>query len=139
VNPRPWVPFGPYEGRVEVPPLPFKPRVDSLLEMYKISTHFIPAANTRVTPESPFPRLPVRPSKRTEKDIKNLGLELIEHQAHQAEDGRYEVTTEKLLWNCVNRYVRKVQKNGVRVKGITLFLVNALGHPKEVSAVTLCS
>jgi hypothetical protein len=107
--------------------------------MYKISTHFIPAANTRVTPESPFPRLPVRPSKRTEKDIKNLGLELIEHQAHQAEDGRHEVTTEKLLWNCVNRYVRKVQKNGVRVKGITLFLVHALGHPKEVSAVTLCS
>jgi hypothetical protein len=37
--------------------------------------------------------------------------------------------SKKLLWNCVNRYV----KNGLSgQKGLTLFFVHANGFPKEV-------
>ncbi|KAG1723855.1 hypothetical protein EDB19DRAFT_1898004 [Suillus lakei] len=52
VKPRSWVPLKHYEGHVEVPSLPFKPRTDDLLGMYNISTHIIPAANPRVTPNT---------------------------------------------------------------------------------------
>ncbi|KAG2040698.1 Alpha/Beta hydrolase protein [Suillus americanus] len=139
VKPRPWVPFKPHEGHIEVPPLPFKPRSDDLLGTYNISTHIIPAANPRVTPNIAVPEPPPRSSKkRTEKDIKNLGLELMEQQAQLGEDGHSGVTDERLLWNCVNRYVRKAKEAKVRTKGITLFLVHGAGFPKEMCETNLC-
>ncbi|KAG1769848.1 Alpha/beta hydrolase family-domain-containing protein [Suillus occidentalis] len=106
VKPRPWVPFKPHEGHVKVPPLPFKPRSDDLLGIYNISTHVIPAANPRVTPKIPVPE-PPRSLKRTASDIKNLGLELMEQQVLYGEDGFSGITDERMLWNCVNRYVKK--------------------------------
>ncbi|OJA17586.1 hypothetical protein AZE42_01217 [Rhizopogon vesiculosus] len=136
--PRPWVPFRPHEGRVDVPFLPFKPRADNLLDMYKISTHIIPAANPRVTPDTPIPKLPPRSSKIDEQDIKNMGLELMEQQIHQGEGGHCAVANDKLLWNCINRYTRKGQQTDVRMKGMTLFLVQAAGFPKELWETTLC-
>ncbi|KAG1867590.1 Alpha/beta hydrolase family-domain-containing protein [Suillus tomentosus] len=138
VKPRPWVPFKPHEGPVKVPPLPFKPRSDDLLGVYDISTHIIPAANPRVTPNIPVPGPPPRSSKRPERDIKKLGLELMEQQAQQGEDGYSGVTDERLLWNCVSRYVKKDGEDKVRTRGITLFLVHATGFPKEIWETTLC-
>ncbi|KAG2347253.1 hypothetical protein BDR05DRAFT_958745 [Suillus weaverae] len=138
VKPRPWVPFKPHEGHVEVPPPPFKPRSDDLLGIYNISTHIIPAARPRVTPDIPVPELPPRSSKRAEGDIKKLGLEFMEQQARQGEDGYSGVTNERVLWNCVNRYVRKDKEAKVGTKGITLFLVQATGFPKEICETTLC-
>ncbi|KAG1789207.1 Alpha/Beta hydrolase protein [Suillus plorans] len=138
MKPRPWVPFKPHEGPVKVPPLPFKPRSDDLLGVYNISTHVIPAANPRVTPNIPVPGPPPRSSKRPERDIKKLGLELMEQQAQQGEDGYSGATDERLLWNCVNRYVKKDREDKVRAKGITLFLVHATGFPKEIWETTLC-
>jgi len=134
VSPRPWVSLKPHEGHLEAPPLPFKPRSDDLLGMYNISTHIIPAASPRVTPNVPVPSPPPHSSKkRTERDLKSLGLELIEQQAQLCEDGYSGVTDERLLWNCVNRYVKKDKKAKVRTKGLTLFLVHGTGFPKEVS------
>jgi hypothetical protein len=102
--------------------------------MYNISTHIIPAASPRVTPNVPVPSPPPHSSKkRTERDLKSLGLELIEQQAQLCEDGYSGVTDERLLWNCVNRYVKKDKKAKVRTKGLTLFLVHGTGFPKEVS------
>ncbi|KAG1819131.1 Alpha/Beta hydrolase protein [Suillus subaureus] len=138
VKPRPWVPVKYHEGRVEIPPLPFKPRTDNLLGMYDISTHIILAANPRVTPNTPVPELPPRSSKITERDIKKLGLELIEQQTRQGEDGYSRITDERLLWNCVNRYSKRDQETKVRTKGITLFLVHGTGFPKEIWETTLC-
>ncbi|KAG1819104.1 Alpha/beta hydrolase family-domain-containing protein [Suillus subaureus] len=138
VKPRPWVPFKPHEGHVEVPSLPFKPRSDDLLGTYNISTHIIPAANPRVNPNVPVPEPPPRPSKkRTERDINILGLELMEQQARLCEDGYSGVTDERLLWNCVNRYVKKDQEAKIKTKGITLFLVHGLGFPKEMCETSL--
>lgn len=132
MKPRPWVPFKPHEGHVKAPsPLPFKPRSDDLLSTYNISTHVIPAANPRVTPNIPVPEPPPHSSKRTESDIKKLGLEFMEWQAREGEDGYSRVADERLLWNCVNRYVKKDQTK-VGTKGITLFLVHAVGYPKEI-------
>ncbi|KAG2135958.1 Alpha/Beta hydrolase protein [Suillus clintonianus] len=138
VNPRPWAPFHPHEGHVEVPPLPFKPRSDSLLGIYNISTHIIPAAYPRVTPDIPVPQPPPRSSKRDEGSIKKLGLELMEQQLRQSEDGYSAVTDERPLWNCVNRYVKKDKETNAKSKGITLFLVHATGFPKEIWETTLC-
>ncbi|KAG1867458.1 Alpha/Beta hydrolase protein [Suillus tomentosus] len=138
VKPRPWVPLKHHEGRVEIPSLPSKPRTDTLLGMYKISTHIIPAANPRVSPNTPVPEPPPRSSKRTGRDIKKLGLEFMEQQARQGEDGYSGVVDERLLWNCVNRYVKKDRDAKVRTKGITLFLVHAAGFPKETWETTLC-
>jgi hypothetical protein len=128
------VPLKPREGLVEVPPLPSRPRSDDLLSTYNISTHIIPAANPRVSPNVPVPEPPPRSSrKRTERDIRNVALELMEQQAWLGEDGYSGTTDERLLWNCVNRYVKKDRKAGVKTKGITLFLVHGAGFPKEVS------
>ncbi|KAG1819128.1 Alpha/Beta hydrolase protein [Suillus subaureus] len=139
VKPRPWVSFKPYEGHVEVSPLPFNPRSDDLLCAYKISTHIIPAANPRVTPDIPFPEpLPRSSKRRSERDIKNLGVELMEQQARLCEDGYSGVTDERLLWNCVNRYVKKDKEAKIRTKGITLFLVHGAGFPKEICETNLC-
>ncbi|KAG1841425.1 hypothetical protein DFJ58DRAFT_808376, partial [Suillus subalutaceus] len=107
---------------VKVPPLPFKPRSDDLLGTYDISMHIIPAASPRVTPNIPVSE-PLPPSsERTEGDISNLGFELMEQQVRQGEDGYSGVTDERLLWNCVNRYVKKDRGVEVRTKGIILFL-----------------
>ncbi|KAG1737534.1 uncharacterized protein EDB91DRAFT_482024 [Suillus paluster] len=106
--------------------------------MYNISTHIIPAANPRVTPDIPVPELPPRSSKRTLGDIKKLGLDLMERQVRQEEDSHFSVSSDKLLWNCVNRYVKKDHKANVRTKGITLFLVQAVGFPMEMWETTLC-
>ncbi|KAG2159263.1 Alpha/Beta hydrolase protein [Suillus bovinus] len=138
VKPRPWVPFKPHEGHAKVPPLPSKPRSDDLLGIYNISTHIIPAATPRVTPDVPVPEPPPRSSKRTERYIKKLGLEFMESQVRQVEDGNSGVVDERLLWNCVNRYVKKEKEDKVRTKGITLFLVHATGFPKEIWETTLC-
>ncbi|KAG0704980.1 hypothetical protein DFH29DRAFT_997255 [Suillus ampliporus] len=139
VNPRPWVLFSPREGRVEVPILPSKPRTGNLLDIhYDISTHIILAASPRVTPNTPVPKSPPRSLKRAEGDIRKLGLELMEKQVEQGEDGYFSVTNEKLLWNCVNRYARKDQGGNARTKRITLFLVHAAGFPKEIWEITLC-
>lgn len=59
----------------------------------------------------------------------------MEQQVLYGEDGYSGETDERLLWNCVNRYVKKDIKDKVRTKGITLFLVHATGFPKEVSVV----
>ncbi|KAG1778746.1 Alpha/Beta hydrolase protein [Suillus placidus] len=137
VKPRPWVPFKPHEGHVKVPHLPSKPRSDDLLGIYNITTHIIPAAHPRLTPDIPVPELPPR-SKRTEGEIKKLGLEFIERQARQGEDDYSGVTNERVLWNCVNRYVRKDKEAKVGTKGITLFLVQGTGFPKEICETNLC-
>ncbi|KAG2076277.1 alpha/beta-hydrolase [Suillus decipiens] len=139
VKPRPWVPFKPHEGHIKVPsPLPFKLRSDDLLGTYNISTHIIPAANPRVTPNIPVFEPPPLSSKRTESDIKKLGLEFLEQQARHGEDRYSRVTDERLLWNCVNRYVKKDREVNVGTKGITLFLVHAVGFPKEIWETNLC-
>ncbi|KAG1859215.1 Alpha/Beta hydrolase protein [Suillus subluteus] len=139
VKPRPWVPFKPHEGHIEVPPLPFKRRSDDLFGTYNISTHIIPAANPRANLNIPVPEPPPRSSKkRTKKDIKDLGIELMEQQARLGEDGYSGVTDERLLWNCVNRYVKKDNEAKVRTKGITLFLVHGVGFPKEICETNLC-
>lgn len=39
--------------------------------------------------------------------------------------------SDKLLWNCLNRYVKKDLVEGG--KGVTLFFAHANGFPKEVS------
>ncbi|KAG2159363.1 Alpha/Beta hydrolase protein [Suillus bovinus] len=138
VKPRPWVPLKHHEGRIEVPSLPFNPRTDTLLGMYEISTHVIPAVNPRITPNVPVPEPPPHSLKRTGRDIKKLGLEFINQQARQEEDGYSGVMDERLLWNCINRYVKKDRGANIRTKGVALFLVHAVGFPKETWETTLC-
>jgi hypothetical protein len=125
VKPRSWVPFKPREGLVEVPPLPFKP------DLLPISY-----LQPRVSPNVLIPEPPPRSSKkRTKRIIRNVALELMEQQAQLGEDGYSGITDERYLWNCVNRYVEKDRKTGVKTKGITLFLVHGAGFPKEVIAM----
>ncbi|KAG1745299.1 hypothetical protein EDB19DRAFT_1894483 [Suillus lakei] len=109
---RPWIPFKPHEGHIEVPPLLCKLRTDNGCGIYNISTHVIPAANPSVTPDVP--------------------------QVKQGEDDHFGVTNEKVLWNCVSRYTKKGKEANVRTERITLFLVHATGFPKETWEPTLC-
>ncbi|KAG1736143.1 uncharacterized protein EDB91DRAFT_1348121 [Suillus paluster] len=115
VKPRPWGPFKPHQEPIEVLPLPSKPRTDKLLGIYNISTHIIPAANPRITPEAPVPEPPPT-SKRTLKDIKKSGVEFTEQQVRQGGADHFGVTNENLLWNCVNRYAKKDKEANVGTK-----------------------
>ena len=110
------------------PPLPFEQRKPSFDAPYTLSTHLIPATYIRTTWSAPIPPLPpANASKKERDDIVAKALEtLIANSQKKAMVGY-----PRVLWNCLNRYVRK-GLNGSNGTGVTLFLVSGAGFPKEV-------
>lgn len=140
VHPRP-IHIHPYLDSVETPALPSPPRPPvfhtTTQGVYRLSTHLVPAAFPRLTPDIPLPEIPAytssgSPSKRHDK-MNVLVKQVLETQfAYEA--GRLErKPSEKLLWNCVNRYVRTPGRSITSGTGITLFLAHANGFHKEAS------
>ncbi len=120
-----------------LPALPSLPRPSLLQPFYTLTTHFVPAAYPRSTPNVPKPSLPVfSPDKEKWKESVNTTAKEIFHaRERQWNGGLNKEGSEITLWNCVNRYARKpTEDSGGRAgEGLTLFFAHANGFPKEVS------
>lgn len=112
------------------PQLPSPSRQPNFSDVYTLTTHIIPAAYPRVSPDAPLP------TKAPESGIDKAERGKICARSAQDLLGRRQrhadhplKGSDKLLWNCINRYVKKGLNNG---NGLTLFFAHANGFPKEV-------
>ncbi|OAX36910.1 hypothetical protein K503DRAFT_772027 [Rhizopogon vinicolor AM-OR11-026] len=131
VNPRLFLPFRRRGEDLEKPTLPSPPRNELFNDRYTVSTHLVPAACPRRTPDIPLPaaskfstNASENKQNRDQLAAKICELRDLAKQGKLSGDG-----SEKLLWNCVNRYVKRAPGGK---KGLTLLLVHAIGFPKEI-------
>jgi hypothetical protein len=130
VNPKPLLPLHTRSEDFERPPLPSPLRNELFNDRYTVSTHLVPAACPRITPDIPLPILPeFSDSSEKKRNIQRLATEMRERQELFVQGRLCGERSEKLLWNCVNRYAKRAPDGK---KGLTLFLTHAVGFPKEV-------
>jgi len=133
LNLKPLLPFRTRGEDLPKPPLPSPPRDEFFDDNYTVSTHLIPAACPRLTPDVLSPATPefsTDPSER-KQNIQKTATEIRGLQELYDQGKFGEERSEKLLWNCVNRYAkRRVHSHGK--SGLTLLLAHAIGFPKEV-------
>lgn len=132
VVPRTLLPVYPSQPS-SLPALPSLPRQPSFGADYTLTTHLFPAAHLRTTQHIPIPAPPPETYNKAERQA------FFARTRQHLRDVR--VSTEpqgapEVLWNCVNRYVRKDLGNRGS-KGLTLFFAHANGFPKEVSSGVL--
>ncbi|CAA7268776.1 unnamed protein product [Cyclocybe aegerita] len=134
VEPRKPLPIYPPPEPLESPPaLPSPPRKPIFDAPYTLSTHIFPAAylrSTRLVPEPPSP-----PSNASKAERKRVIAEAL-RQLTALRTSRVTEGYPRLLWNCVNRYVKNGLNESNRT-GATLFFVHANGFPKEIWEPTL--
>lgn len=118
------------------PNLPSPPRKSLLDAWFSLSTHLVPCASPRTTPDIPLPPLPKwSPNKDEFKASVKKTAETILDVKEQQWRGELDHLPRgrKPMWNCVNRYVRKPHASGSDpADGLTLFCAHANGFPKEV-------
>ncbi|KAF9239419.1 Alpha/beta hydrolase family-domain-containing protein [Melanogaster broomeanus] len=147
VGPRQLLPIDvhPNLQNIETPQLPSPPRPrvfhTTLAGIYLRSTHLIPAAFPRLVPDIPLPQTPQytpgkSPAERL-KELESLTQEAMEKQHKLTQGMLGGGHSTKVLWNCVNRYVRTRGNETGRVQagnttGMTLFLAHAGGFSKEI-------
>ncbi|KAF9238984.1 Alpha/Beta hydrolase protein [Melanogaster broomeanus] len=129
VNPRQLLPIHvhPNLQNIQTPSLPSPPRPrvfhTTPAGIYLRSTHLTPAAFPRLIPDISLPRY--------------LSTHLVDLRLKDSKSSRHSHGSVKVLWNCINRYVRTRGNETRRVlarnaAGITLFLAHAGGFPKEI-------
>jgi hypothetical protein len=141
VRPRPLLPFflPPQSIPVHPPNLPSPPRQPSFNNnicnaRFILSTHIIPSAFPRISPDLPPPQTP--PASADKDQRKEFATKtcssLLELEDRHAGKG-FGPGSRKVLWNCVNRYVKDASGGLDSGRpGLTLFFVHANGFPKEV-------
>lgn len=132
INPRPLLPLEEPPETLPLPSLPSPLRQPDFTDLYTLSTHIVPAAYPRAARDAPLPA-PIPSHGLDKEERKKLvwqrTIEMVEAHTKFAGPG---VGSRALLWNCVNRYLRKTN-GGRKSKGLTLFFAHANGFPKEVS------
>jgi hypothetical protein len=100
-------------------------------DSYTVSTHLVPAACPRLTPDIPLPAAPEFSTNASERkrNFRQAETEILKLHELFVQGKLSGEGSEKILWNCVNRYARKAT---ARENGLTLFLAHANGFPKEV-------
>ncbi|KAH9926153.1 alpha/beta-hydrolase [Fomitopsis serialis] len=136
--PRPLRDLLPLEPLPELPappPLSSPPRTFSD-PSYILTTHLVPVALPRSTPEVPQPDTPARGPVANAAAI-SLAREMIALRDRYW-DGKLDLpNSTKPLWACVNRYVRRDLNDADGSKGITLVLTHANGYHKEIWEPTI--
>jgi len=131
VNPRPFIPLQRHHDPLFWPSLPSPPRQPVFSNLYTLSTHIIPGAYPRVV--SDVPLLERAPNTGiTQEEWKRINAQKtveILHAKQKQSTAEPVAGSEKLLWICVNRYVRRNLRGQT---GLTLFFAHANGFPKEV-------
>ena len=113
-----------------MPVLPSPPRKPAFDAPFTLTTHLSPATYLRTTRLVPLPKLPAAGA--TKEDRRRMLAE----SASQLLDWGNDITESDgyplVLWNCINRYVKKKLDLSNKT-GVTLFFAHANGFPKEVS------
>ena len=115
------------------PELPSPAREPEFNSTWTLTTHLIPACYLRTTRFTPEPEIPppTVPKDERKRLLVKARLELDELRTSKVTDGY-----PRVLWNCVNRYVRKDLDAHNRT-GLTLSFQHANGFAKEVSIVII--
>ncbi|KAF5355440.1 hypothetical protein D9758_006398 [Tetrapyrgos nigripes] len=132
-------PENPSFPKPDLPSPPREPFWKSLSShpAYSLSTHIIPAAFLRSTPEIDLPCPPHScEGKKTRQNSIREGVDRLWELRRKENDRRLQlgapIKFERRLWLCLNRYVRKdVNSKNRRHKGLTLFCAHANGFNKE--------
>lgn len=135
IKPRPFVPLQPPPlETLHLPSLPSPPRQPAFSSLCTLSTHIIPAAYPRVGPDVPQPEKVLESVDKNERRNINVQVanELLRSRIKQSTGPNPGEGSKKILWNCINRYVRKGFSGE---KGLTLFFAHANGFFKEVGRI----
>lgn len=112
------------------PALPSPQRSISPSSPFTVSTHIVPAAWLRSTPYVPLPSAKGESAAKEErKKAAKDTLDFLNKVRDETASSRPEEGHKWVLWNAVNRYVKK---EPVNPNGLTLFFVHANGFNKEV-------
>lgn len=128
------LPVYPPPDILDLPALPSPPRTPAFNAPFTLTTHLFPASYLRTTPITPLPKLPPVGATKEERRriLDESALQLLAyHQVNEVTDG-YPL----ILWNCVNRYVKK-DLDLPNNTGVTLFFAHANGFPKEIWEPTI--
>ncbi|GJE99575.1 alpha/beta hydrolase [Phanerochaete sordida] len=107
---------------------------------YELSTHLVPAAHPRLTPDVPAPPPPVWSADKAQYQASvQRTLDAILRARRQQWAGELPAEGSRtLLWNCIDRYVRrKGARQDTGRPPVTLFCAHANGFPKETWEVAL--
>ena len=127
--PRDLLPIFPPAEPYTLPALPSPPRSKASFDApYKLTTHLIPSAYLRTSWNAPVPAMPYAKTKEERKKVLEETYQILldNCSCSGASDGH-----PRLLWNCLNRYVREGLDESSST-GITLFFAHATGFSKEV-------
>ena len=110
-----------------LPSLPRKPAFDA---PFTLTTHLLPATYLRTTRPIPLPKLPAAGTSKEERRrvLAESASQLLDLGNDTAVNDGYPL----VLWNCVNRFVKKDLDLSNKTR-VTLFFAHAIGFPKEVS------
>ncbi|EGO01092.1 hypothetical protein SERLA73DRAFT_72062 [Serpula lacrymans var. lacrymans S7.3] len=139
LSPEPFYPLHEHPASLAYPQLPSSPRPPAFHDLYTLSTHIIPAAYPRVVPDIPIPEAPSQYTDKEERKrhVQRLGGEIAERQELFGRGQLPGEPSRKVLWNCINRYVKNTHSTDNKSKGVTLLLAHANGFPKEIWETTL--
>ena len=135
VCPRPLLPIPEPPQLSTLPDIPSPPRKPAFEAPYVLSTHLIPSVHPRGYPDFPLPsEPPANASKAKRKDIaiENCNILLKQQDDWIQQRGDQAPGSTKLLWNCLNRYVKIDLGEAKQPPRLTVFLAHANGFPKEV-------
>ena len=114
--------------------LPSPPRKKPAFEApFTLTTHLFPAAYLRTTRPIPLPKLPASGTATKEERRRMLAESASKLLELSNDTGAVTDGYPLVLWNCVNRYVKKDLDSSNKT-GLTLFFAHANGFPKEVSS-----
>ena len=150
-NPRD-IPASVYHDTLQ-PALPIPQRDGMIKDQFTLSTHILPAAFPRSSPDMPYPEgcdadglvvpevdggpaAAKRARRETGIKVKNALYDI--SKKHWL--GELPGHSEKPLWACVNRFVRKVPVSKEQERGrkrVTLLLTHGNGFGKEVCVLVL--
>jgi hypothetical protein len=140
VHPRTLLPLlpPPQEALLRYPFLPTPPHQpsESFLESFRLSRHTLPAAYPRSHPYIPLPSpLPKQLDGIERRDHAKQRMSQLLKVKESYVNGQLShlPNSNKMHWMVVNRYVRSTQHSDhtTPVEGVTLFLAQATGFPKE--------
>ncbi|EIW79904.1 hypothetical protein CONPUDRAFT_91131 [Coniophora puteana RWD-64-598 SS2] len=147
VHPRPWLPLLPHPilalKSTAYPQLPSPLRNPTFTDDFTLTTHIVPGAYPRVSPDIPLPTSPLFTGNSAERKarVKELAMEMINLQARHERGERVALGTQgesDVVWCVINRFRRKrLVRRGKEGKSLTLFLAHANGFPKETWEVAL--
>ena len=128
--------YPPTELLEDLPVLPSPPRKPAFDAPFTLTTHLFPATFLRTSRLLPLPKSP--PAGVTKEERRQIATESALQLYRWSNDAKAATANGHplVLWNCVNRYVKKNLDSSNRT-GVTLFLAHANGFPKEVSWLML--